>query len=95
MPPPSSTIDHAVRSATADSAVDLLRRADEMVADEYGPGDRYSCAVRHVIRCAAAMAVDLPLRDLVAAREALSQARAAVVAATYAVRVLHDDQKAG
>jgi hypothetical protein len=89
----SVQVGRPVPAVAAADATDLLRRADQMIAQEYGSGDRLSSAVRHVICCAADMAGLLPAGDLEAAREALGYARAAVVEATYAVRVLHDEGK--
>lgn len=69
----------------------LLRLADHAVADEFGPDDRLAQAARNLIACAAEVVALLPNGDLEAAREALGSARAAVVAATYAVRRFHDN----
>jgi hypothetical protein len=93
MSPSNIQADRSARAAAAVDATDLLRRADRTIAQEYGSSDRFGNAVRHVICCAADMAVLLPAGDLEAAREALGCARAAVVEATYAVRVLHDERK--
>jgi hypothetical protein len=83
--PPNSEAGH--------DAADLLHRVEKIVEVGYGPDDRFASAVRHMIRSAADMATVLPNRDLEAAREALGHARAAVGAATYAVRVLHGEPR--
>lgn len=71
------------------AVADLLRRAD-LAAAGFDETDGCARAVRHVIRCAVLLTEALPAGDIDAARDALGEARAAVGAATYAVRVLHD-----
>jgi hypothetical protein len=97
--PPSTEVTRAPYGGPgADAgcdAADLMHRAEKVVEVGYGPDDRFASAVRHVIRCAADMALVLSDGDLEAAREALGHARAAVGAATYAVRVLHDKPRTG
>jgi hypothetical protein len=79
--------------AAEPSAVDLLRRANQIVTDAYRADDRLAQAVRHLIQCAEDAAELLPGGDLDTAREALGCARAAVGAATYAVRAISDSQR--
>lgn len=81
--PPCEVVDPA----------NLLRLADHAVADEFGPDDWLAQAARNLIACAAEVVALLPNGDLEAAREALGPARAAVVAATYAVRRFHDNAR--
>jgi hypothetical protein len=75
-------------------AAELLREAGLIVADGFGD-DRLALAARQLISCAAEVVTALQDSDLEAAREALGSARAAVVSATYAVRVLHDKGRTG
>jgi hypothetical protein len=73
------------------AAADLLRTAHEVVSDHSaGVDDDLAQAAMHLITCAADVVALLPRPDLHAAREALGCARAAVVAASYAVTKIHD-----
>lgn len=77
------------------SPVDLLHVAVRVITDEFGAENWLASVTQHLIACAAEVAALLPEGDLQAAREALGTARAAVGIATYAVRRLHDDARAG
>jgi regulator of sirC expression with transglutaminase-like and TPR domain len=74
---------------------ELLRRAEQVIEVGYGRDDRFAVALRHMIRSAADMAAALPTTDPAAAREVLGHARAALGAAVYAVRALHDEPRTG
>jgi hypothetical protein len=67
-----------------------LRIARQLVRDRFGPGEPLAEAALNLIDCAARVVHHLPGRDLDAARDALDSARAAVVAATFAVQRVHD-----
>jgi hypothetical protein len=71
-------------------AAELLRRAHQLVVLEFGPDNPLTKAALHLIDCAADVVTLLPNGDLPSAHEALACARAAVGAATYAVRQIHD-----
>jgi hypothetical protein len=71
-------------------AADLLRMVHQMVAVESGSDDPLTMAALHLICCATDVVTLLPGGDLPSAREALGCARAAVGAATYAIRQIHD-----
>jgi hypothetical protein len=77
---------------TAD-AEDLLRAAHKVIAERFGLDEPLSQAVLHLINCAADAVALLPDGHLDAAQEVLRCARAAVGAATYAARRVHDDQR--
>lgn len=94
-PPRSAGQPTPAGSAPGTHAADLLRQVDRIVADEFAGDDRLARTARHLIRCAAEVVAVLPDGDLEAAREALGCARAAVGAATYAVRVLNDNARTG
>jgi hypothetical protein len=72
------------------SVQDLLARASAAVERDFGSSDVLSQAVLHLLDCASHAAACLPHGDLDAARLALDSARSAVVTATYAVRMAHD-----
>jgi hypothetical protein len=72
------------------SAEELLAGAHAAVIKDFGSADVLSQAVLHLVDCASHAATCLPHPDLTAARLALESARSAVVAATYAVRMIHD-----
>jgi hypothetical protein len=74
------------------AATELLRTAHQTLADHSGgTEDHLGQAAMYLISCAADVVALLPSPDLEAAREALGCARAAVVAASYAVHKIHDD----
>ncbi|MER5488824.1 hypothetical protein ABT024_37200 [Streptomyces sp. NPDC002812] len=76
-------------------ALDMLARARKAVDDAYGSDEQLARVALHLIDCAADASALLSREDgLEAAREALGSARSAVVAATAAVRVIHDDDRA-
>jgi len=76
--------------ATAPSViVDDLRASAEELVTACGDDDALVQVAVHLIDCAADVVGLLPRRDLAAAQEALSCARAAVGVATYAVRSVH------
>ncbi len=81
----------SVAKPTAPHSVeDLLATACAAVERDFGTSDVLSQAVLHLLECASHAATCLPHGDLDAARSALDSARSAVVAATYAVRMIHD-----
>ena len=92
---PSTDLHPAVTGPVAEpvtsySAEDLLTGAHAAVIRDFGSSDVLSQAVLHLVDCASHAATCLPHPDLTAARLALESARSAVVAATYAVRMIHD-----
>ncbi|MET9856298.1 hypothetical protein ABZY57_25560 [Streptomyces sp. NPDC006450] len=75
-------------------ALDMLARARKAVDDAYGSDDQLARVAMHLIDCAAdASALLCREGGLETAREALGCARSAVVAATAAVRVIHDETR--
>ncbi|MBS2962948.1 hypothetical protein KGA66_07830 [Actinocrinis puniceicyclus] len=92
---PGSDSGRGVRADTGRDALELLRQAERIVAIDYGTDERMRQGVLHMIRSTTDMAAALLDGDLEAARAALGHARASVAAATYAVRVLHDDLRMG
>lgn len=75
-------------------ALDMLARARKAVDDAYGSDEQLARVALHLIDCAAdASALLLREGGLDEAREALGSARSAVVAATAAVRVIHDETR--
>jgi hypothetical protein len=74
-------------------AIEWLRLAHELVAEQGDPADPLVQAAQHLISCATDVALALPGRDIETAREALSCARAAVGIASYVVCRLGDDAR--
>ncbi|MFE4258442.1 hypothetical protein [Streptomyces sp. NPDC056883] len=76
-------------------ALDMLARARKAVDEAYGSDEQLARVALHLIDCAADASALLSREGgLDAAREALGSARSAVVAATAAVRVIHDADRA-
>lgn len=76
-----------------DDPAELLRTAHRALAEASQPGDHLARVALHLITCATDVVSLLPGGgDLPTAREALGAARAAVGAATYAVRHVHDQR---
>jgi hypothetical protein len=80
-----------VTAVLPSAPAELLARAGDVL-----PGDdSLTEAARHLIACAAGVVGQLGGEpDLPAAQQALGHARAAVVAATYAVRTVHERGRA-
>lgn len=86
--------ERRIPPAEPTEALDMLARARKAVDDAYGSDEQLARVALHLIDCAADAAALLSREDgLEAAREALGSARSAVVAATAAVRVIHDEAR--
>jgi hypothetical protein len=72
-------------------AAELLEHARKAVLARVPADDPLAATAAHLIGCAADVVALIPRRDLTAAQEALSAARAAVTTATYAVWLVHDE----
>jgi hypothetical protein len=70
---------------------ELLERARKAVLARVPADDALAATAVHLIGCAADVVALIPRRDLAAAQEALSTARAAVTTATYAVWLVHEE----
>lgn len=82
---------------TALTPVEPLARLDDvrrLVAEHLDPDEPLTRAALHLLDCAAGVLHRLPDGDLDSAVQALSSARAAVVAASYAVRRISDAARA-
>jgi uncharacterized protein HemX len=78
---------------TALTPVESLAQLDDvrrLVAEHFDPDEPLTRAALHLLDCAAGVLHRLPGDDLDSAVQALASARAAVVAASYAVRRVHD-----
>lgn len=71
--------------------LDLARR---LVVEQFDPNEPLTRAALDLIDCAADVVNRLPGGDLASARHALGSARAAVISASCAVRLLSDLPKA-
>lgn len=86
--------ERGIPPAGLTEALDMLARARKAVDDAYGSDGQLARVALHLIDCAAdASALLAREGGLDAAREALGSARSAVVAATAAVRVIHDEAR--
>lgn len=85
---------HAAAVPEADAGA-LLRLAQRSVARRFGEDDPLPQTAIHLIRCAAELVAMLPKGDSATAHDALAQARAAVITASYAVRRVHDEARIG
>jgi hypothetical protein len=88
------SVSISISAETAD-AEKLLRSAHQLVVDKFGTDQPLVQAALHLIDCATDAVAVLPCGDLEAARLAVGSARAAVGAATYAVRRVHDEKGTG
>ncbi|MGW1770352.1 hypothetical protein [Streptomyces sp. NPDC002104] len=89
-----SESERGTAQAALTEALDLLARARKAVDEAYGSDGQLARAALHLIDCAGDAAALLSREGgLDAAREALGSARSAVVAATAAVRVIHDEAR--
>lgn len=79
------TVDGAGAPPEAAHAVDHLKAARRRVVEQYVTDQPLTRAALHLIDCAAEVTVGLSTADPDAARDALGSARAAVIAATWAV----------
>jgi hypothetical protein len=75
----------------ANDAAELLRQAQEVVADQIDLDDPLNQAAQQLIGCAAGVVQTLSGGDLDSAQEALGCARAAVGIASYVVVELGDE----
>lgn len=75
--------------------VSQLHSARRLVEEQYAGEQPLARAALHLIDCATDIVAQLPQGDLAAGRAALGAARAAVVAATLAVRRIRDTSTPG
>ncbi|MFZ3495763.1 hypothetical protein ACODT5_21480 [Streptomyces sp. 5.8] len=86
--------EHGIAPAGPIAALDLLAQARKALDEAYGSDEQLARVALHLIDCAADASALLSREGgLEAAREALGSARSAVVAATAAVRVIHDETR--
>jgi hypothetical protein len=87
------TNSHGPAGPPATDVAESLRTARELLANRGDEQDPLYEAARHLMSCATDMVLALPGRDLEAAREALTCARAAVGIASYVVCKLGDEAR--
>jgi hypothetical protein len=77
-------------AATPVESLAQLDMARRLVAEQFDLDEPLTRAALDLIDCAADVVTQLPCGDLDSARQALGSARAAVISAAYAVRLIHD-----
>lgn len=77
-------------AATPVESLAQLELARRLVAEQFDLDEPLTRAALDLIDCATEVVHQLPCQDLASAREALGSARAAVISAAYAVRLISD-----
>lgn len=77
-------------ASTPVDSLSQLNAARQLLTEQFSPDDPLTLAALSLIDCAAVVVNQLPRGDAASAQQALDWARAAVIAATYAVRRFDD-----